>query len=376
MTAPDQQDTKTSATKALFIGFFGLALGWAGVLVAAVAVATEQYWTKGQPVRDRNTERKQSWLATQKAWLDADHQQRQQQSAAHRDWLNNGSDPATRPPGPSKARKAGAFLRRLVAGTAVAAANFGGGFRDGWQAANERRRGGAGFRDIAAARPGQPAPATRNTSDPDEWLRPDDNEPASVVHEPDTAELLTDDTGHWSWTCRLPDCTGKGFDYPTRQAATEAARTHKHTRPAPAEPQGDPVTSPTVPAQPAPAVPAGDSNATVLAQKLGNVNQTVTAITADVDQLNAVVTTLTAQIQTSADLAHSAGMPTEAIQAVDAARHAAALIGSRLDAFSTGTITASDQLTAAARGLQPVTNAENRLRAAGADGRALDTAAA
>lgn len=119
-----------------------------------------------------------------------------------------------------------------------------------------------------------------------------------------------------------------------------------------------------------------DSNATVLAGKLATVNTTVAAMTGDVDALAVVTRELREKVTRAADLAHSGGMPTAAITAVDAIQHAAATIDARLDDFATATSATVDQLTAAVEGLTPVTQAEDKLHAAGADGRALDTVAA
>lgn len=349
MTAPDRQDdNKTTAAKALFIGFFAAALGWAGVLVAAVAVATEQTWSRGRPERDRAAQRRSSWLDTQRDWLAADHGQRMARAAAYRQWLADGADPATKPARPGRARRAGTGLRRALAHIAVAAADFASGFRDGWRAADERRKQGALFGDIRKARPGSgrtPEPGNR-----------------SNLHR------TNDENLHQNTNA---DETGKGGD------GVNPTPKPDHIEDPSTPDKGEPMStaSPATQAQPAPA-PAAESNATVLARRLDTIAVTVTAMTSETDQLHAVVTTLTQQITAAADLAHSAGMPTAAIHAVDAARHATSVISGRLDDFATGATATSEQLTAAINGLKPVQQAEDTLHAAGADGRALNTAAA
>ena len=117
------------------------------------------------------------------------------------------------------------------------------------------------------------------------------------------------------------------------------------------------------------------SNAVVLAGKLTAINTTVTGVIDNVDTLGVTATELRQKITQAADLAHSSGMPREAVAAVDAIEAAAASIGAHLDDFATATAGASDQLAHAVEGLRPVIQAEDKLRAAGADGRALDSTA-
>lgn len=338
MTSP-HEDGKTTAAKALFIGFLGAALGWAGVLIAAVAVATETNWSNGRPERDRSAQRRRSWLETQRAWLAADHGQRMDRAAAHRAWLASGADPATRPARRSKAARVAGVLRRVLAKAAVGAGDFGRGFRDGWQAANTRRRDGAGFREIVTGRT-----------------------------DPDTNTPVTDNT---------PDpTTGGDGDLPADTSRPEPGGTPT-ANPEPAL-EGELVTDTDTdqPNTPAPAGPAGESNAAVLARKLDTITTTVAGMSDDTDQLGTITGLLTARIRAAADLANTAGMPTQAVDAVNAAQHTAALISRHLDEFATGTTATSGQLTAAANGLRAVQNAEDRLRASGADGRAFETTAA
>lgn len=442
---PGNQPGKAKALALGFIGFMGLALGPLGVLVAALAVGVENTWTKGRPERTRASERGGSWLDSQEAWLANDHQQRQARQQARTDWLASGADPATRPATPPKGRRLGDSLHRAVANIALAGRDFKDGFTGGWHAADTARRNGAGLGDTFRARRGDPDEPTEPANDG--WLTPDPDEPTGdVVHGPDqfTAEVLegTDKRDRpFSWACR--SCPGRGFDYPTQQAAAAAAKAHACTgrptpvsdpqperatrcahcgevadvtadgwcrpcidgnrhitcpycgwlmfgfngrefyhapgnpcqRRVPTDPDGNVLTPNQTSTEGGPVPQAAESNATVLAAKLTSIDGTVTTMTDDVDALNVVVTKLKQQIVTAADLANSAGMPTEAVQAVDAIQQAAALVGSHLDDFSTATIAASEQLTAAADGLTAVRQAEDTLHAAGADGRALDTAA-
>lgn len=134
------------------------ALGGFGIVLAAIAIGAERAWNGragGTAAKART-----SWgrfLDDQRAWLDHDAQVRAARRQARRDWWQAGADPAAKPQGPPWATRIGAGLRRGLSGAAVAAdvgtrgvGRFGGGFRDGWHAAQQRRAGGAGFRDVVA----------------------------------------------------------------------------------------------------------------------------------------------------------------------------------------------------------------------------------
>jgi hypothetical protein len=412
VTAPEQ-DGKLTAAKALFIGFFAAALGWAGVLVAAVAVATEQTWSKGGHERDRARERSGSWMDTQRAWLDQDHRARQARARARQDWLNNGAPADQAPARRARSARAGEGLRRLVANVALAAADFRDGLKRGWRAANDARKSGGGFGAIARTRPTtnqwrcpgcgiemahdrdaamnvaeiwcdacrarqarnqadtqRNADAGRSRPAPD----PTEEDISSVVHPgyTFTAEALAHPDGTFGWACR--DCPGRGFDFPTLEAATADCKQHPCTK---GNLQNTNVTAQsTQHDEGAPMAATTDSNATVLGGKLNIVTTTVADMSEDVDALEVITRQLREKVARAADLAHSAGMPVAAITAVDAIQHAAASIDARLDDFATATGSAADQLNAAVAGLTPVAQAEDKLHAAGADGRALDTAAA
>jgi hypothetical protein len=378
-----EQGGKLTAAKALFIGFFAAALGWAGVLVAAVAVATEQSWSKGRPERDRARERGAGWLDTQRSWLANDHRQRQARAQEQRDWLDAGADPDAAPSTPGRGRRVGAGIRRAVARIAVAGADFGRAFGEGWRNANEVRRDGGSFRDIAGARPDRDLAVPRQLPDgeqwaDDEWLLPDLDEEghAPVIHAGDTfqAEILRFRPGKYGWACR--DCPGRGFDFATLEAAKADCLRHACTKGQTQDPRNtDSTDQPMQQTEGEPMTPTADSNAAVLAAKLDTVNTTVTAMTDDVDALAVISRELREKVTRAADLAHGAEMPTAAVVAVDAVQHAATTVDAHIDDFATATGEATDQLTAAVDGLTPVTQAEDKLHAAGATGRALDTVA-
>lgn len=388
MTAPEQDSGKLTATKALFIGLFAAALGWAGVLVAAFAVGTEQAWSGGATERARAGERTGSWLDEQRAWLGADHQARQARAAANKSWLDSGGDPAARPAGPSRGQKAGRAARRLFANAVLGFADFARGARQGWNAADQVRRMGGTFPDVASARPqhvwscpgcglGMSAPHSmpptadtrrcptcrgkRTEADP-----PNDPPSPAIPASPDdlpwrdqplvTADDLDDLICHDDPPEPVtPRTYPSGDDQPDNPGPTAPATTGN-----PAS-EGAPMTQP------------AESNATVLAAKLTTINATVGEMVDDVDALNAFSATLHQKVQAATDLAETAGMPTETRTAADTARQAATAAKAHLDDFVTATDAATEQLTAATQGLSPVHAAEDNLHSVGADGRALDT---
>jgi hypothetical protein len=357
VTAPAQDDTKLTAAKAFFIGFFALALGWAGVLVAAIAVATEETWSNGRVEGDRNRERRAGWLDTQRSWLGADHRRRTEQNRARRDWLNNGADPKYEPETPSAWPRFGAAVRRTFANVVLAAVDFTHSFRDAWARAQQTRKAGGSFGDVWSGRHGP-------DEDYDEDGQPLPGRPAdeSTQGDPQPTQPTSGDADH-SQPDDQPSAPDPARNEPDDTAAPDTLP-EDATNPAQPNTEGEPMTSPI------------ESNATVLAAKLTAVTTTVSEVSTDVDTLGAVTTELRDKVTRAADLAHSAGMPTEAVVAVDAIQHAAGVIDGRLEDFSTAAAEATDRLTAAADGLRPVVQTEDKLHAAGADGRVFDNAAA
>lgn len=518
MTAADPEQ-KNKTAKALFIGFFGLALGWAGVLVAAVAVATESAWGGGTVERDRARERSRGWLGEQRAWLDADHKQRTARADARRQWLEAGGDPATEPAGPSRAKRVGSGIRRLLANVAVAGSDFVGGFRDGWKAAKETRASGGGFRDIASARPegearctncrrhGIPVaeaglcadclavferPAVPNgatngvvhesneykpvsnhctrcsacgwvsldlpsqaaaesafakhychptSADPDASRRLDEALERTKPQAPPTTTAKGDGIntcprcgGPLASTRQLgracPHCDRFGGDdkaawiadcprchtecyVRTVRPRTELNPGHQSTARirihylndsivCPTEEQiraeengadaikpastartqagtattseGDTMTAPT-PSASAP-VAATESNATVLRAKLTTTKTTLHRIAELTDHLAKERATLDGQVRDADEFATSTGQSAQARQALDEANAVSTSMGARLGEFSQNAVSAEEQVAQAADGLRVAENAEDELRSAGADGRAVAPAGA
>lgn len=169
--------TRLTAARAAFIGIFGLALGWAGVAVAAIAVAIERakngddivdaplgsggWWDRHRAaVRQRRAERQ----LRDRQWLEQDAERNRKLREARQRWVAGGGDPATEPKKPGYAVRVGRGARRNYARTRLGIAKvrrFAGrimrDLKDGWQAAAPNAQ--YGFRAAARTRPDQPAPA-------------------------------------------------------------------------------------------------------------------------------------------------------------------------------------------------------------------------
>lgn len=544
MTAPQQQKEKTAAV--FFAGFMALALGGAGVLVAALAVGIEQAWSGGATERGRARQRGRGWLANQRAWLDADHAQRMAAAQERREWLEAGGDPAAEPAKPSRARRAGAALRRAVAHVALGASDFAAGARDGAKAANETRKEGGGFAEIARTRPGAaavcsnckragipvvrdglcadcvpaaareqtaaPAPAGQTcrgcrrpvpvgfdgycttcrpasmpgtpapsgqagTPSPPAPPKPALPRPASPAPSPAAApipdalrgwddprvrararqyapncslcgavmviyenlsaqghhsnhvyyrctscqigqvglawwELDNDVRDHPVWQPRprpsaarttqppKPPPTSASMPAPAPPTAPTPDRNREHRRilihcsvcGAPCIPrvadlaeatawnlsqyvcpdcrnkptEGAPMASPNQPT-----APAAESNATVLRAKLDAAKTTLHNMADSTDRLANDRAALDRQVRDAEEFASATGQSAQARQALDEAKAVSEQMGVRLGEFSQGAVSAEDQMAQASAGLKVAESAEDELRAAGADGRAV-----
>jgi hypothetical protein len=513
---------KDKTAKTLFLAFFGLALGWAGVLVAAAAVAVESTWSNGATEQRQARERRGGWLDNQRSWLDADHTQRTARTKQRKAWLDKGGDPKARPEGPSVWQQVRDGIRRRVANTVVAGADFAGGFREGWKTADKTRRDGGTFRDVANTRPNevvcsncrrarvpvgeggvcadcaQPTPG----SNPEPTPAPTHEQVPATTEGGDTTPskaappviaatkqqaqemqdvapvcpacggrtLLVAANGPSTPTYRCSACQldfeppkdffatctscGLSENYATREEAAfmsarhqdakhaagkgsawkcnrcggnaggyadvEAAqrafiqhkcpangnqawptagdtfsaqcnacghtvpKTHASPRlaldalaahtctPASTSTEGDTMTAPTQTSN----APATESNATVLRSKLQGTKTTLTRIAELTDELAAERTKLDGQVRDSEEFATATGQSSQARQALDESKALSSAMGDRLGEFSQGAVSAEDQMAHAADGLRPAENAEDELRAAGADHRAVAPAGA
>ncbi|MGK5682474.1 hypothetical protein [Actinoplanes sp. URMC 104] len=504
-----QPERKEKTAAALFAGFMTLALGSAGLLIAALAVGLERSVAGGAVERGRARQRGQGWLANQRAWLDADHQRRTATADTRRRWLEAGADPTTEPARPSTASKAGNALRRLLANVAVAGSDFRDGFRDGWKAADDKRKAGGSFREITHARPGgsgtdtpdervcgtcrrpavpvtgnglcgdceavfkpQPDPAAAGTG------RPAGSKPSPRPHigVPSTAGTVTDGrtpavlgddqadrlrsvlngTGPDITRGACPVCgafgnlTIFGCCEPCVQQAGHALcgqcrnpmirdggvyRHSRHQQCTAVAPVGNEISRPrtegagtlTTEGEPmkdldemvgdsndrleqererinnlgpgrhslntpleqsggnrrsgpggtgAGGTGAGESNASVLRGKLTGIKQDLHQMAELTDQLAKVREQMAAKVRESDEFAQATGQSNQARQALDEASAVAAAMGQHLGSFSEGAVSAEEQMGAASDGLRVAENAEDELRSAGADGRAVAPAGA
>lgn len=209
-SATDGATDKEKVVSWGFVAFFGLALGWAGVLVAAVAVGLER--ATGKPIGPRRkdpaeVERAQQERAARRAaaaeraeqWLRDDLAAREEFEERRRRWWADGGKPEDEPRRTGVFQRARDFLQRSAARAQVWRArglskpkwhgawwgvrtfrffrDFRDGFKEGFDAA--RQKVDQGWRETSSTRPephaepqaAQPAPTvepeqTQSTPDP------------------------------------------------------------------------------------------------------------------------------------------------------------------------------------------------------------------
>lgn len=421
MTAPAEQKEKTAAV--LFAGFMALALGGAGLLVAALAVGIERAVAGETVEQQRSRQRRRGWLAEQRAWLGADHDRRLSRTEARRAWLEAGGAPEAKPAEPGRARRFGAGLRRLIARTAVGVSDFAAGAKDGWQAGEQTRRQGGGFRDIAGSRPG---PAEPPAESPAAGVCSNCKRPGVPIaaaglcadceavfrprQQPPPAGAQVD----LSWTCKQCPATGTGYTsddemqadaqrhFDTAHGAGDIDQTgpespaDEHPQPTPADDpagipagpdEGETMTDRTPdrrhrhhsaagPTPPARQAPATESNATVLRAQLQTAQATLHRIADLTDKLASERGTLDGQVTRAEEFAQATGQTTQCRQALDESKTVSTQMGARLGEFSQNAVSAEEQMAQAADGLKVAEQAEDSLHASGADGRAVAPAGA
>jgi hypothetical protein len=361
-----QQKTKENAAATGFIVLLAAAAGWAGVLVAAIAVGWERAWNgRGGGAQARAVSR-EGRLASHRTWLAEDAKQREQWRQRRREWWAAGADPASEPKSPALAKRSGAWVRRRWARTRVGLAEFVTGFVAGWQAASEERRAGGGFRSVARTRPTE------------------DTNPDAVVHDDCTYCLGCTKCRppKYGWSC--PRCGVRREGFASEEAAKADSKIHccgeKPPSPAaataPETSKGETiVTAPTQTPATSPGA-ATESNAAIMAQRLAEVaagNQAIEELT---DQLAALRNQQALRVQKATEFAEQTGQSAETRQALDASNAVVESLGQQVGSVSDSVVEAGDQVNAAHQGLQPVIQAEDALTAAGADGRAVAPATA
>lgn len=413
-TAGRTDNGRLTAARAVFIGLFGLALGWAGVLVAAVAVAAERAKNGDDTVNgERHKTGSQGWWSqwrerralssaqrTENArrWLAEDRKARAQLVEDRKKWLADGGDPTTEPVKPGYARRLGSGARRLACRSRVVvfkartkAGDFVAGFKEGWQTAAPVAAAGGGFKQAATARPapemavgGEPVDAEILEDQPGNPEQAP--QPAASVPAQDAAP----DAGY-GFECHRCGVTADGFA--SAEQATTAEANHD-CRPqqradnadvAPARSgtgnineSGDPnmaipLNVKDVKANTNPGAVDGDDHLDKISAGLGQMGGTLSAGDDHTDALIALARALRAQAAATMERAGDKAT-TATRQACDealaqAARYeqAAALVGEASAACA-------EMIEAADRGLDPGRHARDNLHTAGATGELLATA--
>lgn len=351
MSAPNRTDDTAAA--AGFVTFLALAGGVVGLLIAAVAVATERAWSGRRstaPARDRL---RSARTADHRAWLARDAAEQAAWRQARRDWWASGADPASAPATPGVWRRAGTAMRRVWARTAVRASDFRDGWREGWQAADQVRRDGGRFRDVARTRPHRPEPQV-----PPVPQSSKDNETHGRLGD------IPDDRDDGTQSCTDDEQT------PTTQDNTDSKPTDTDSPTTSTEDtdMGAKTNTPTS------STPQADTNAAVMAAQLGAINASNQQISDLTDQLAKLRAEQEARVRTANEFAESTGQTAQTKTALDAATAVNVQLGQHLGAFSDAAEVAAEETNAARDGLTPVIHAEDTLTQAGADGRAVAAA--
>lgn len=401
-TSTRPADSKLTAVRAAFIGFFGLALGLAGVLVAAVAVAVERAHNGDDTVdparektgssgwwdqwRSRQSQTRAQREANAKRWLAEDKQARSDLTARRRQWVASGADPAVEPKKPGYASRLGRGTRRVASRTRVAsgkvrtkASDFKKGFKEGWSTASENAD--KGFRVAAKTRPGG---ATV----------PDGGEPVD-------AEIIDEQRGETTLRPADPAPTEPATDSTGRSGSDEPVSDDDPPAPVPADDPpaaAEPATTTTDDAAAAPddsittetgapdmALPAnasdvkansnpqavdGDDHLDRISAGLGQMGATLAQGDEHTDALMALARTLRAQAAATMERAGDKAT-TATRQACDQALAQAAAYEEAATKVGEASAACAEQITAADEGLNPGRHARDNLHTAGATGELL-----
>lgn len=350
---------KETVQAAGFVLLLGLMFGGVGIVVAALAVGVERSMSgRG----GRGTGR--GWrehVSNQEDWWDADRQYRARRRIEHRKWWAEGADPANRPD-PERGRF-GKFVRRAWAAVVIGAdrvagagSRFGKGAQDGGRAANDVRKKGGTFREVAGARPGKPGNDDPESDDYDFGL---DDYPTT-----ETRREADDDVA----AAARP--AGVAFASATTTPQTPLAEQPDGGAPPPQ--QEEPVTAPTTtaPAQSAP----GDTNLDQTVVDLSALTAKLAQIEEANDALAGHGVELDGLVSQAYERAVAAGAPAATMVALDQAAAVSAELKTHLTGVSDATVAARDVTDAAIEGLAPAQDAQDTLHAAGARGEFVSAA--
>lgn len=349
-TATEEEQVAAGA----FAVFMLMVAGPAGIVIAAMAVGLERMFNRGGRSGGSRTggsgwsghaSRVRAAVATDRAyvrgWRDA-----------RRKWFRAGGNPDQKP---RRRGRFGQWARRAwlaVIASAAAVQRFTGGARAGARAANQRRRDGGTFREIAGARP--------EPTDPES--------PASGAEPP--AKLAQDRP-----TSTTPTETSADLDAPATPAAgttgavpADLATTETGTT---THQQEEPMSTDTA----APQAAGGETNLDLTAADLTLMQSQLAAITEITDALAAQRGQLDDTIDRVSARAAASGGTTATLVALDAARAVSTQLRDHLSGFSDAATEAGDVTSAAEAGLTPARDAQDSLHAAGATGEFVSAAA-
>lgn len=343
MTA--SEETKEKAAAVGFAAVLTMLAGPVGLFVAAVAIAAERAWNgDGGATAGREAGRQN--VADHRAWLARDAAQRAAWRQARRDWWKAGADPDMRPATPSAGARFGTWCRRMWARAAV----FGDDFR------TEFRRTRAAQRDATArgASPWKAAKARPDHPDADrlDWSQFEEPKPQSRPEPKPEPE-------------------------PTGEPAPDAEPDTPQPKPEPApqpQPQEQPEPHPDHQEEPMTAAGTaqqGEANHVYVTQNLDRIRGFQGRIDELVDAANQERQQLMTETTAAAEHARATGQPAATLQALDEALAYLKAMGRSLSAFAAGNAATAEQVGAADTGLDPARQADDTLRAAGADGRAV-----
>ena len=370
---PASEETKEQTAKVAFVAVFGLLGGWAGVVIAAMAVGIDRAWNgdAGRAVEAASGRQAQ---ADHRRWLAWDAAARAAYRQARRAWWDAGGDPDSRPARPSRAARAGRWVQRQRRRNAVVWDDFKTGFKAAWPVAKDEMARGGSFRAIVRARPDHP------DADRLDWSGI--KEPAAPTAEPTARPAVREAENENKEDISVSDSAGQrspmdliNGDPILRFIHDEARRGDRPASPPAATPktiEGDTVTAPTTAA----AGRQGDTNLDVATHALADVSRHLGSTDQYLDALNKERERLAKEIAAAVDHATSTGAPQATRDGLDAAMAALRQMERHIAAFSTSVAQTDEQVGAAKGGLDQAAGVKDSADQIGMRGGFVDTATA
>ena len=124
-------------------------------------------------------------------------------------------------------------------------------------------------------------------------------------------------------------------------------------------------------AQPAQTAPQGESNAAILRGKLQSIGAKAGHVSEHTDALAKLQQQMEAEVRDAEEFAQATGQSSQTRQALDEVSTLTRAMTAGLDQFSALAVDAEDGMGQASQGLRVAEDADDQLRQAGADGRAV-----